>query len=216
MRNITKGPSPASLEQYRRNDSATYNDIPTTIKDDIRAALVTEQRGICCYCMGRIASSSDRMKIEHWLPRNPEGQNLGADLDYSNMLGACIGGEGNRPAEQHCDTFRKNRPLNRNPANTAHDVESPIRYTNGGAIESDNNELHDDIKTLNLNCETLKGYRVTAIKTLNAVLDKKQGARTRRVREDLLDKYNGLQRGDLDPFCQVAIYFLKKSLTKSR
>ena len=76
---------------------AYYDNYPE--KDTLRKALVSEQRGLCCYCMGRIRS--DSMKVEHW---RCQSRFCGEQLDYRNLLGACQGGEGQPRSRQHCDT----------------------------------------------------------------------------------------------------------------
>jgi hypothetical protein len=45
-------------------------------------------------------------------------------LEYKNLLGACQGGEGQKPNKQHCDTKKGNIDLTFNPADPAHDLES--------------------------------------------------------------------------------------------
>ncbi len=64
MKTISKGREPASLTEHRAGEYCGYDNYAA--KDELRAALVKEQRGLCCYCMGRISASSTRMKIEHW------------------------------------------------------------------------------------------------------------------------------------------------------
>ncbi|HQN20060.1 MAG TPA: hypothetical protein PKV86_13000, partial [Syntrophobacteraceae bacterium] len=64
MRAITKGAEPPSLTAHRQTPNCDYDNYPD--KAALRQALVREQRGICCYCMGRIRNDSTEMKIEHW------------------------------------------------------------------------------------------------------------------------------------------------------
>ena len=47
MRAITKGPEPVSLTVHRQTPHGDYGNYEA--KDDLRYALVTEQRGLCCY-----------------------------------------------------------------------------------------------------------------------------------------------------------------------
>lgn len=61
---IIKGAEPNSLAQHRAQAYSDYDNYEQ--KDDLRAALVGEQRGLCCYCTGRIRAVSTAMKIEHW------------------------------------------------------------------------------------------------------------------------------------------------------
>ncbi len=52
MRTILKGREPASLTEHRATPGADYDGYRD--KDTLRAHLVAEQRGLCCYCLSRI------------------------------------------------------------------------------------------------------------------------------------------------------------------
>ena len=54
MRMITKAAEPRRLAQHRAQAHSDYGNYPTADKDDLRAALVAEQKRLCCYCTGRI------------------------------------------------------------------------------------------------------------------------------------------------------------------
>jgi uncharacterized protein (TIGR02646 family) len=86
MRTINKGREPASLAQHRCVAHADYDNY--TDKDTLRISLVTEQRGICCYCLTRIRPSNSGMKIEHWHCRDNYS---GEQLDYKNLIGRVFG-----------------------------------------------------------------------------------------------------------------------------
>ena len=96
MRMIVKGQEPRSLVHYRAQSNSTYRDYSK--KDELRIALVREQKGLCCYCTSRIRPEENKMKIEHWKCQSnyPELQ-----LDYSNLLGSCCG---KTDLCEHCDT----------------------------------------------------------------------------------------------------------------
>ena len=86
-------------------------------KDQIRSALFEEQHGLCAYCMKRITSSSQKMKIEHY---EALSENKELALDYQNYLGVCYGGEKDGDNKSHvlcCDAERKDRKLTINPWN---------------------------------------------------------------------------------------------------
>src|SRR5262245_3620021 len=100
MRAITKGPEPPSLTTHRLTPHSDFDNYEN--KHTLRHALVTEQRGLCCYCMGRLRNGPTTMKIEHWRSQAhyPDEQ-----LNYQNLLGACLGGGEGKPSHfQHCDT----------------------------------------------------------------------------------------------------------------
>ena len=110
MRDISKGDEPLSLTEHRCQPHADYDNYSD--KDALRASLVSEQRGLCCYCLARIRPSVDHMKIEHW---HSQSECSAEQLDYSNLLGACLGNVGKPRSKQHCDTFKGHAPLSRNP-----------------------------------------------------------------------------------------------------
>jgi uncharacterized protein (TIGR02646 family) len=155
MKAIAKAPEPHALTQYRLTLQAHYYGYAQ--KDELRLSLATEQRGICCYCMQRIRPGVGGMKIEHWRCQAlyPHQQ-----LDYENLLGACMGNEGQPKKAQHCDTRKGDATLSRNPANPAHQIESFIQYRGDGRIASHDApfdcELHD---ILNLNAPFLINNR---------------------------------------------------------
>ena len=72
MRMIVKSAEPASLAEYRGTvtperllspKAEIFEDYRD--KDTLRAFLVTEQRGLCCYCLGTIQLDLKSMRIEH-------------------------------------------------------------------------------------------------------------------------------------------------------
>lgn len=81
MRAVTKGPEPASLTRHRLTPHCDYDNYAE--KDDLRYALVTEQRGLCCYCMGRIRNGPAAVKIEHW---QCQARYPVEHLSYRNLL----------------------------------------------------------------------------------------------------------------------------------
>jgi uncharacterized protein (TIGR02646 family) len=211
MKAIAKRPEPASLTAHRLTPHCDYDNYAD--KAALRHTLVIEQRGICCYCMGRIRNGPDTMKIEHWQcqSRFPVEQ-----LNYRNLLGACLGGDGQPPHLQHCDTRKGDRDLRWNPADPTHHIETRLRYEADGSIRSDdagfNSELDD---VLNLNLPRLKNNRKGV---LDGVLgwwrhEKGRGPVPRPRFERERDRRVG-GAGDLEPFCQVAVWWLEQRLAR--
>ena len=93
MRPIDKGLEPPSLIKHRKSRHADFGNYPD--KAQLRKALVFEQGGLCCYCMGRIPDKQGQMKIEHML-----------DEDREEILRICqnIGGK-NCPVEAILNAF---------------------------------------------------------------------------------------------------------------
>ena len=211
MRTITKRVEPLSLTEHRLKTHSDFDNYQA--KDELRQALVAEQRGLCCYCMGRIHPKIGSMKIEHWQSRAryPDKQ-----LDYGNLLGVCLGGQGQPAHLQHCDTIKGDRDLRFNPAAPTHRIEAWVRYRSDGSISSDNACFKQQIKdVLNLNVPVLMNRRKSV---RDAVLDwwKYEKARIGGPipRESLVRKRDKFapNNGELKPYCQVAVWWLDQRL----
>jgi uncharacterized protein (TIGR02646 family) len=213
MRAITKGPEPASLTAPRQILHCNYDNYSD--KDALRQALAAEQRGICCYCMGRIRNGPKTMKIEHW---RCQSNHPTEQLNYLNLLGACLGGHGQPERLQHCDTRKGDRDLLWNPADPAHHVETRLRYEVDGTIRSDEPDFDrqlDDM--LNLNLPVFKNNRKGV---LDAILEWWRGEKARiggpvprdRFERERARCMDGV--GQLEPFSQVAVWWLDQRLSR--
>ena len=210
MRSIRKNREPASLARYRSQQNATFNDLPSLAKQELRDSLLQEQGYICCYCMSRIKRES--MKIEHW---HCQSQYRIEQLDYQNILAACPGNAGRPPADQHCDTRKANSDLTFNP--TQRDVENWLKYLGDGTIQSTETAFNDEIdEVLNLNFSRLKGNRKNVVEAVRQALDKKPGPRTKSQIKSLISQWDSADNdGRRKEFCAVAIYFLNKRLRRA-
>lgn len=214
MRAITKRQEPPSLTAHRQTPHCGYENY--TGKDELRAALVAEQRGLCCYCMGRIESAPNRMKIEHW---RCQSRNAGDQLSYRNLLGACRGGHGQPATHQHCDTRKGERDLRWNPADPDHQIERRVRYGLDGSIRSDDVEFNTQLEDiLNLNLAALLNSRKAAMDAVHKWWKwERDRLRGRVPRDRILRKRDEYVRGygDLQPYCQVAIWLLDYRLSRT-
>lgn len=145
---IRKGTEPDSLRNHRNTPGADFDGLDKT---ELRNALLEEQGYLCAYCMKRIRQKN-KVKIEHYQPRDKGNQLL-----YHNLLAVC---DGNGAAAENlnkvnpkrftCDTMKKEQKLQINPQNL-HDIET-IYYDNQGVIYSQIDVYKDDINDrLNLN-----------------------------------------------------------------
>jgi uncharacterized protein (TIGR02646 family) len=209
LRTILKGREPASLTEHRLKPGADYESYEG--KEELRAALVTEQRGLCCYCMGKIPGKDGRMGIEHWHShaKYPEEQ-----LDYRNLLGVCKGSEGLASQRQHCDVRKADRELSRNPANRDHRVEDLIQYSGDGTVSSSDVTFNWELnEILNLNVPFLRANRKAVLEFFKC--QAKRGTWSRSQVEKWLRDWNGdCGAGELRPFCQVVVYWLRKRLDR--
>lgn len=210
MRTIVKEPEPPSLEEHRRRPFSNYDNYPTDDKNALRRALVSEQRGLCCYCMGSIDHYAGAMKIEHWQCQAcyPDMQ-----LEYHNLLGACMGHEGHPPKEQHCDTKKGNKCLSWNPADPEHRIEECIGYDDDGTIWSCDSGFNEQLHTvLNLNLALLKNRRKAVVDSLFSWSEQEHPVSQENIRSKM-DEFTG---GDdrLTPYCQVAVWWLRQKLRR--
>jgi uncharacterized protein (TIGR02646 family) len=173
MRAITKGPEPATLQAYRSVPGATYDGKDfTPVKHDIRGALQRDQHALCCYCMRRISSEERahptkpdvqpivQMKVEHW---KSQDEHPDLQLAWSNMLGACLGGMGQSPQDQTCDTRKGDSKITLDPLNPMH--VSTIYCTSAGRLLSTNLQFQKDIdERLGLNHRILVAARQAQFK----------------------------------------------------
>ncbi len=215
MRSITKGREPRSLVRHRANTASDYANYPE--KDELRAALVREQRGLCCYCMMRVEPSAAGMKVEHWQcqSRNPE-----LELSYSNLLAACLGGHGQPEALQHCDTRKGERDVKFNPAYRSHHVERRIRFEADGTIGSNDANFHAQLSdVLGLNLPVLKNRRKGVLAGILQWWNSEKARRRGPVpRKQLLReraRRAGAGSGHLTPFEPVAVWWLDQRLARS-
>lgn len=205
MRAITKSIEPVCLTHHRATAHCNYRNYQG--KPALRAALVAEQRGLCCYCMSRISADGQKMKIEHWQSQKnyPDFQ-----LSFGNLLGACRGGEKGTANQQTCDTRKGDQDLKWNPSIPAHAIESRIKYHNNGEIRSDDPQFDAELDAvLNLNVPLLKNNRKGV---LDVVLKWwRMKAPTNGQVQARINKFdNGI--GELEPFTPVAVWFLKRKL----
>jgi uncharacterized protein (TIGR02646 family) len=210
MKRINKKKSgPKSLSEHKSKTHADYDNYSD--KDDLRMALLDEQGHICCYCMQRI--KLDRMKIEHYQcqDRYPEKQ-----LDYNNLFGACLGNEGQRHKNQHCDTKKGKADIKVNPTDLNRNCEDLIQYSSTGKISSKDPEINRDLnETLNLNMETLKKNRRTVINTVITQLESKFPQQTWRksVLAEKIQQYSSLNaEGKYSEYCAAVTGYLKQRL----
>jgi uncharacterized protein (TIGR02646 family) len=213
MKAINKGPEPVSLTRHRLSENCDYDNYRE--KSDLRRALVTEQRGLCCYCMDRIHDRPKGMKIEHW---QCQAQYPAEQLKYRNLLGACLGGQGLPSELQHCDTKKGDSPLQWNPANLEHRIEARVRYEPDGSVRSDDTVFDEQLNNiLNLNLQLLKNSRK---RVYDAVVEwwswEKSRLRGPVPRERLVRERDRYVAGtsELAPFRQVAVWLLGQKLAR--
>lgn len=213
MIHIKKSTQPKKFQEFKQqNPQAHFDDMPPDIKAILRQSLLEEQGYLCAYCMSKIC---DKVKIEHYEPRNPQNE-----LDYSNLLAVCTGNSaGNQREHQHCDTKKGNKHLHVNPQNIDHIKQ--ISYRSDGTIYArDNADFNADLNlTLNLNDDYgyLKANRKRALDVLKMNIRKifANKSADRAYLEKLLNFYgNTDENGKRARYCGIIIDYLVKCLKK--
>lgn len=222
MKYIIKKKAPQSLLDYKHTPNATYDGFGA--KDEVRHALIHEQKALCAYCNGRISNDWDsalkkyKTGIEHAKSQD-EFPHL--QLDYNNMLGVCNGTTkiGENQSVQHCDKSKANQLLTIDPLSSH--CEKFIRYTPDGRILSDDAAIERDLShILNLNQPILlrnrKGIIDIVHKRMNRFYPKKEGQGWTKL--EIQKEINYWQKEDddgyLKPYLQIALYYLNNKLKR--
>lgn len=168
MRHFTKHTEPTDFSNWKsKYPAAKYSDLrkdrlfpgAAAAKWALRASLLSEQKGLCCYCESRIISGN--FHVEHFKPKG-DGLYPELQLEYSN-LHACCGAEATGGDDEHCghkkgDVFSSKLV---SPLDT--DCTSHFKYdTMGGIIGTDENGT-ETIKILNLDSALPKNSRKSLI-----------------------------------------------------
>jgi hypothetical protein len=163
--------------------------------------------------MGRIEPVWGSMKIEHWRSQTGHDED---QLSYRNLLGGCMGGEGQPPRLQHCDTRKADSELKFNPADPAHHIETWIAYSFDGSIRATDDDFNARLdNVLNLNLPIIKNNRKSVwdavMKWWKSEKNRLHGPPSKEQIEGEIDRHTHSPR-NLLPYCQVAIYVLRQKL----
>ena len=211
MKFIDKKPTnePKEVMEKRVTPGSTFDDLP---KNPLRMSLLTEQGYICAYCMQRINNNGKSTKIEHWSPRNKINEK-----DYMNLLAVCKGNEAITEAE-HCDTKKKNQAITISPL--LPNCEQLVKFDPGGQIYSGDKTIEHELKNvLGLDLQHLVDERKRLIDRLKDEIEKEaKKSPDKKAKKALLNgmlkHWQTLQNGKYEPFCQVAIAYINKKLSR--
>lgn len=210
MREIHKETEPRLLTNYRAAGGEYDGQDFTRVKHAVKLSLLKEQGHLCAYCMSRIAL--DNMKVEHWAC---QADNSALQLDYSNLLGCCKGGEGEKFINQTCDSRKGNKAIKFNPSRPQDRINSLIKYGGQGRVYSTDEEFSSQINTiLNLNKARLIENRLHVLNLLRLKLSSKPGVRrTKAEIRRLLDNYMIVNaQGHFREYCGLVEKYLSSKL----
>lgn len=186
--------------KYKRKPR--YEDIKSEPeKQQLKAALISEQKYLCCYCCNRISDNNSH--IEHFVPQSTDND---LSLEYSNLHASCQGENGDM---KHCGHAKGNEydetllisPLDAN-------CEKRFSYSVNGRIEPA--DMLDEgarytIEVLALNDERLKKAREEAMWAAEVFL-----VNDEVKRQQLIAKYSNPLNGKKTPFCNAILFQLRK------
>lgn len=190
MRYIPKGEEPDVIKDFKAIQqsaglSATYSGFrDKSLLNDI---LRNEQHNICCYCQRRIdhyqGNKITGAHNEHLYPQSKDPGDGSVDLEYKNIFACCIVSKGQKVKSQHCgeaksekviigsitdpqcqDRFKYNLIGEILPNGSYDDWEEYI--ANYNQLSQDLKNLVDEIKILNLNCNSLVEERKNVIEDI--------------------------------------------------
>jgi len=218
MRTITKVREPSVFRTYKSIPGASFDNMPTIVKNNLRESLLRSQGYICCYCMRRINRAS---KIEHFRSQNHyNGLNGTRDLrlSYDNLFAACAD-SGGRYENQTCDSHKKDLELRRIDL-TSPMCDTMFKYNGNGTISSisDDEVVNDDINTiLNLNHQSLMEQRKRIYTGVVQRIHKyhKKGTLSIGILTKELSYWNSLDNnGFYKEYFMVATYCITKHIKK--
>lgn len=211
MQKIIKRTEPTFLAHYRSLADADWdNDVTKPKRDEARTQLCAEQGSLCCFCEGRIRANEHDMKIAHFVPQAVDKSLM---FDWSNLLGACQGGEGKPRKQQHCDTRQGKEKLNPklHPVTLA---PGTVDFNVKGELLSSDPEVSMDLNDkLNLNLDKLVRNRRSAADTMIT-----QMGRDRWKESDIVKKLKELSSATVAErieYQSYLVWWLQRRLRKA-
>ncbi len=139
-------------------------------------------------------------------------------LDYTNMLGACLGHiNGTKGADDTCDTHKQNTVITVNPQDMT--TLKKIKYRSAtGEVYSEDEKIQEDLnRTLNLNSSKhmLMANRKAVLDTAIMELRKMQqkGIWNHKLMESVKAIYEGIDSdGKRKEYAGIVLWYLEKRL----
>ena len=212
MLHIQKNEEPQAVSRWKskfknlKKRYPHYEDLEDQVKTILKKALIEEQRGICCYCCSHILQETSH--IEHFKPQKGQGQKYaGQSLEYNNLHASCQGGWGNK---KHCGHAKKgnfDEELMISPLEP--DCAQYFAFQANGHIlpVDDDARARYTIDILNLDDRSLTLAREAALWAAGVFDDISP-----EEREKLIQKFDGSDGKQLQPYCDAILYHLRKGL----
>jgi uncharacterized protein (TIGR02646 family) len=199
MRRIVKNNEPAIISEFKKryknknHNAAQYDDLTAEARTLVKGYLITEQYGICAYCMSAI--KNEACHIEHI---KPQSKFPGLSLEYSNLVASC-------ESDNSCGKHKGNKYDGAFVAPTEADCEAQYSYAMDGRIIPLTDRANYTIKLLNLNSYKLKTARKTAI--ISSGIYNKDFDSIRKLISDYYSHPN--TEGCLPAFCMAVAWAIE-------
>jgi len=153
MKHIVKNPEPPEFIEWKEEFRNTgiepgwgeFDGKP--IKQTVKAALIKEQGGLCCFCESLIPADTSRYgHIAHWEAKAKDKSPYKA-LEYDNLLYSCSDNQMKIPST--CGVAQKEETPPISPLDE--DCETHFAYSESGNILGKNDHAQETIRMLNLN-----------------------------------------------------------------
>lgn len=214
MRYIIKSGPPLKYVEWisnftrSRRKSPEYKEIPQHLKVEIKEEFIKEQKGLCCYCCGRVNEKTSH--IEHFYPRYLcKTENRKKQTDYNNMFVSCNGfiEDISEYEKEFCGHFKLEwYDENKIISPLDNQCETYFNYTLQGKMKSsgNNDKAETMIEKLGLNEYSLKEARKKALEAIGYFEEDfdKEAALEIATQED--------EDGYLPSFCNIIKYFACK------
>ena len=181
-------------------------------KQALQDVIVIEQGYICAYCNRRIheqlPEDDEQLRMDHLKSKDKYPDKT---LDYYNLVGCCYGDQREKgrvapPRSIHCDVSKDNDDIPTAIFPTNLSCEQVLIYSSAGEISSTDINVKEAIeKTLNLNCEKLRGNREKVLipfVDMDIAYDEA---------ERLIQHYQTFIDDKLEPYCGVIIGYLRQN-----
>ncbi|SFZ78009.1 retron system putative HNH endonuclease [Chitinimonas taiwanensis] len=231
MRHVVKKAEPQALRDWKSSNQQSpqnlnYSNLPSDVRNQVRAALLNEQGHLCAYTLRRIRSITD-CHIEHIRPQNTNPE---LDLDYANMA-ACFPKDGGDKSSGYGAPIKGGQGISLNENFISpHEASTNNRflYNSKGEVSASDHDVAalGTINILQLCHKQLVELRRTAIEAHGLTIQRsttrkskklKSAAEARRFAREVLQPDSN---GQLEPFCvvlaQVALKYADNEEARAR
>jgi uncharacterized protein (TIGR02646 family) len=201
MIKIIKGESPEFFEEWKKdNRGRKFSDFKGKTRRELKNTLISEQKGLCCYCCASI--TYEKTIFEHIKPQERYKEFI---FSYNNLLASCEGFDEEGFTCGHNKDNWYDEKLFISPLSD--DCEEYFTYLLNGRIEGsglDDKSADETIYRLYLNSYELTNARKAVIEMIlysEEIIE--------NLKEEIEFYRTPNASGNLEPFCNAIIFALE-------